>query len=296
MFKKNIFFGIIVLILATLYLCNPCAAKDKIVIGQAFSLSGPLASGAAVSSGPFYELWVKDVNSKGGIYVEEYGKKLPVELIRYDDKSDVGTMTKLLERLIMEDKVDFVFPPWSTAMLYAAAPICNKHKYILIGGAGGAEKLKELSLPYFFQVLNCAGTQMPALADIFAEVGVKSAAVIYRGDLHGIEYSEFSVPAFKEKGIDVKMVESYPPGIKDLSALMKEAKAKDVDAFVVHGYPDATMLAHVVPSLDLNPFNSYDDVDFTYKVDWDAILRGAPSTSRPSGVSPNVISVVSVSD
>ena len=52
--------------------------------------------------------------------------------------------------------------------------------------------------------------------------------------------------------------------------------------------PDATMLAHVVPSLDLNPFNSYDDVDFTYKVDWDAILRGAPSTSRPFAEIPMI--------
>ncbi len=163
-------------------------------------------------------------------------------MIRYDDKSDVGTMTKLLEKLILEDKVDFVLPPWSTGMLYAAAPICQKHAYILIGGPGGAEKLKELKLPYFFQVLNFAETQMPALAEIFAEVGVKSAAVISRGDLHGIEYSERSVPEMEKRGIEVKMKESYPPTTKDLSSLLKQAKSLDVDAFVVHGYPDETML------------------------------------------------------
>jgi ABC-type branched-subunit amino acid transport system substrate-binding protein len=82
---------------------------------------------------------------------------------------------------------------------------------------GGALKLKELSLPYFFQVLNFSETQGPALAGIFKEVGVKSVAVIYRGDLHGIEYGNAMVPDFKKRGIEVKLNKSYPPEIKDLS-------------------------------------------------------------------------------
>ena len=201
-----------------------------------------MAGGVAISGGKIYELWVEEVNKNGGIYVAEYGKKLPVELIRYDDKSDIGTMTNLLEKLILEDKVDFIFPPWGTAWLFAAAPIANKYGYILIGGPGGALKLKELSLPYFFQVLNCSDTQAPALADIFKEVGVKSVAVISRGDLHGIEYGNEMVPIFKKKGIEVKMNKNYPGGTKDLSPLLKEAKSLGVDAFVAACYPDGGML------------------------------------------------------
>jgi branched-chain amino acid transport system substrate-binding protein len=221
---------------------DTAAAKDKIRIGQAIALSGPLAGGVAISGGKVYELWVEEVNKNGGIYVEEYGKKLPVELIRYDDKSDIGTMTNLMEKLILEDKVDFIFPPWGTAWLFAAAPIANKYGYILIGGPGGALKLKELSLPYFFQVLNCSDTQAPALADIFKEVGVKSVAVISRGDLHGMEYGNEMVPIFKKKGLEVKMNKTYPPGTKDLSPLLKEAKSLNVDACVVACYPDGGML------------------------------------------------------
>jgi branched-chain amino acid transport system substrate-binding protein len=217
-------------------------AKDKIVIGQAISLSGPLAGGVAIAGGRIYVMWAEEVNKSGGIYVKEYGKKLPVELKRYDDKSDIGTMTNLLERLIVEDKVDFVFPPWGTAWLFAAAPIANKYGYILIGGPGGALKLKELDLPYFFQVLNFSETQAPALAGIFKEVGVSSVAVISRGDLHGVEYGDAMIPYFKDMGMDVKMKKSYPPGIKDLSPLLKEAKSRGVDAFCAAAYPDGGML------------------------------------------------------
>jgi branched-chain amino acid transport system substrate-binding protein len=212
--KKKLLLGVFVFSMVIVFLAGAATAKDKIVIGQAMALSGPLAGGPTISGGPIYELWVDEVNKNGGIYVKEYGKKLPVELKRYDDKSDIGTMANLLEKLILEDKVDFVFPP----------------------------KLKELNLPYFFQVLNFSETQSPTLAKIYNEIGVKSAAIIYRGDLHGVEYGQGMVSVFKDYKINVKMAKSYPPGIKDLSPLMKEAKSLGVDAFNAACYPDGGML------------------------------------------------------
>ena len=200
--RTQVWQGIFVLLIAVVFLVgvSDAEAKDKIVFGQAISLSGPLAGGVAISGGKVYELWIEEVNKAGGIYVEEYGKKLPVELKRYDDKSDIGTMRNLIEKLILEDKVDFLLPPWGTAWLFAAAPIANKYGYILIGGPGGALKLKELSLPYFFQVLNFSDTQAPALADIFKEIGVKSVAVIYRRGPARNRVRECHGPVFQREG------------------------------------------------------------------------------------------------
>jgi len=114
--KKKIFFGLLAAILSLMFLFSGAQAKDKICIGWVTSLSGPYASGVPVTNGMVYELWIGEINAKGGIYVKEYGKRLPIELIRYDDKSDVGSMTKLLEKVILEDKVDLILPPWGTAM------------------------------------------------------------------------------------------------------------------------------------------------------------------------------------
>jgi branched-chain amino acid transport system substrate-binding protein len=244
--KSKALFGLIVIAVTVVFLFGAGAttsvAKDKIVIGQAVSLSGPLATSNAVVSTPYYDLWVKDVNAEGGIYVKEYGKKLPVELLIYDDKSEIGTMTRLLEKLIVEDKVEFILPPWGTANLFAAAPIANKYGYILIGGAGGAEKLKDLKLPYFFQSLNFSEAQVPVLADILVELGVKRVAMISHEDLHGVEYSGVAAPKFAERGIDVVMKKSYPMGVKDLSPLLKQAKSLNVDAFIGFSYPNECML------------------------------------------------------
>ena len=117
--------------------------KDKIVIGAARPISGPLSVFEETGFGPVYKMWVDQVNAEGGIYVKEYGKKLPVKMLVYDDKSDLGTMCRLLEKLIVQDKVDFVFPPASTAFLFAAGPIANKYDYLLFGAEGGATSIKD---------------------------------------------------------------------------------------------------------------------------------------------------------
>lgn len=246
--KKKIVFvlcmviSIAMLLLSFSYAAAP--AKDKIRIGWVTSLSGPYASGVPGTYGMVYDLWIEEVNAKGGIYVKEYGKRLPLEVIKYDDKSDVGNMTKLLEKTILEDKVDLIFAPWGTAMLYAAAPIATKHKYILLGGPGSALKLKEIidKVPYFFSVLNMADTQIASLAGILSEVKVKKAAIIYIQDLHGIESRDRALIELKQRGIQIAFAKSFPFGTKDLTPLLKEAKAADVDAFLAFVYPDESFL------------------------------------------------------
>jgi branched-chain amino acid transport system substrate-binding protein len=228
-------------------------AKDKIRIGWVTSFSGPYASSVAPTYGMAYDLWIEETNAKGGIFVKEYGKKLPLEILKYDDKSDVGNMTKLLEKAILQDKVDFIFSPWGTAMLFAAAPICNKYKYVMLGGPGGALKMKETLKKgsYFFSVLNMADTQVPPLVEILAENKVKKVAIIYIEDLHGIEYRDVALPELKKKGIEVVSAKSFPFGTKDLTPLLKEAKAANVDAFLGFIYPDDAFLA-TGQSLEIN--------------------------------------------
>jgi len=241
---KHLKFGICFVILIS-FVVFPLTAfsKDKIVIGASRSLSGPLAFFEANAFGPLYKMWVDEVNAQGGIFVKEYNKKLPVEMLVYDDKSDMGTMTRLLDKLILQDKVDFIFPPISTAFLFAAAAVANRHGYLLIGAEGGATSLVELlpTLPYFFMVLPFADHyQMPVLADVFKELGVKTVAINFINDLHGIEYSGVAIKEFDRQNIEVKMIKSTPMDIKDVSPILKEAKSLNVDAYISFTYPPVT--------------------------------------------------------
>jgi branched-chain amino acid transport system substrate-binding protein len=220
--------------------------KDNIVVGMSRPLSGSQAIVGDSAFRPVYETWVAEVNADGGVYVEEYGKKLPIKLIIYDDTTDVGTMTRLTEKLIVEDKVDFLWPACGTSFVFAQAPIANKHGYVLLTAEGGATQIKEMlpSLPYVFVTLSFSDWyQLPVLADLLSAKGAKTAYIVYIADLHGIEYSGVAGIEFPKKGIEILGVKSVPPDIKDLSPVINQAKASEADVFCCFAYPDQIMPA-----------------------------------------------------
>ena len=243
--------------------------KDKIRIGNAISLSGPYAPGAGMTQIPNYDMWAEEVNAKGGIYVKEYGKKLPVEIIRYDDKSDLGTAVKLCEKFILDEKVDFLLPPWGTAMHFAVAPVANKYGYPLIGPTISSEKLREVAptIPYFFGILNMPREQGPALVSLLSELKIKRVALIYIADAYGIEWTGVVAPALGMAGLDTVILKSYPLGVKDLSPLLKKIKAEKVDAVLCMSYPDDTFLiTKQARDLQLNPKLLYLGVGVAFPV------------------------------
>ena len=232
------------------------AQKQKIVFGQALSLSGRLSMAAGFLEVPAIKLWLQEVNAKGGIFVKEYGKKLPVELIRYDDKSDVETMLKLVKKLVTEDHVDFLFPPYSSAMHFAMVPLANKYKQPLVTWTVASEQLLEMApkFPYVFHVSPPPSAHMEIGKDLYVELGVKSAALIYIQDLAGIEYSGALKSRLEKAGIDVPIYESYPFTATDLSPLLKKIKAANLDALIAITYPpDALMITEQSMVIDLNP-------------------------------------------
>ena len=248
----------ICMLLAVLLITFPLTAhsKDKIIIGNAIALSGPYATGAQTTQIAPYDMWAKEVNAKGGIYVKEYGKKLPVEILRYDDKSDRGTCVRLVEKLILDDKVDLLLPPWSTGLHFAIAPIVTKYKYPVIGPTVDSLKLREIAhtIPYMFVILNQPPEKAEAIVTLFKELGVKSAAVLHHTDLHGIEFAGYVAPRLAAGGVDIALYKSYPMGAKDLSPLLKKVKAANVDALLVFSYPPGTFLiTGQAKAIGLNP-------------------------------------------
>jgi len=280
--QKVVFWGFIAMILIGALLVSACAkaapspsptpspapaptptatptvpAKDKIVVGMSRPLSGPLAVIGDAAFRPIYETWVRRVNAEGGVYVKEYGKKLPIELKIYDDKSDVGTMTRLTEKLILEDKVDFLWPACGTSFIFGQAPIANKYGYVLITAEGGATTIKDSlpSLPYLFVTLSFSDWyQLPIFADLLAEKGARTAYITYIADLHGIEYSGVAGKEFGRVGIKILGSKSLPPDLKDFAPVINEAKASGADVFCCFGYPDQVLpVTQTAIALDYNP-------------------------------------------
>lgn len=253
-------------------------APEVIRIGYAISLTGPFATGTATSQLPNYKLWAEQVNARGGLYLPDYGTRVPVELIEYDDKSDIETAIRLLEKLMLEDQVDLVLPPWGTAMNFAIAPLINEHGFPVITNTFGSLKFKEVAhtLPYFFAMLPQPDVVGGGLIDFLISEREKGTignrvALIFVGQPFGIEHASMIVPALAVNGFELVYYESYPLGVADLSPTIKAIQAEDPDVFIALTHPpDAFMLAEQSKALGFNPTIYYSGVGTSFPAFRDA--------------------------
>ena len=217
---------------------------ESIVFGNPIALSGVNAAGANLTQIPSFDLWAADVNAAGGIYVEEYDAQIPVEILRYDDTSDIGTTVQLIERLLLDDEVDFILPPWGTASNFAIAPLVTELETPVLGCTVGSNELEASGedYPYFFTVLNQPSAQGGALVELLSELGVETASVIHHNDLYGIDFAEIVVPLLEEAGIEILVNQTYPVNSEDLSQLIREVQEADPQAFLAFSYPAETFL------------------------------------------------------
>tara|TARA_B100000674_G_scaffold287596_1_gene238024 strand:+ start:110 stop:1306 length:1197 start_codon:yes stop_codon:yes gene_type:complete len=227
------------------FLAVSAQAADVIKIGQIAPKSGPLAGGAAVTQWPNVELWSKQVNAAGGLNVG--GKKMMVEIIEYDDKTNPGEHIKAAQRLAEVDKVDFIIAPFGTGFNLAAAPIYAKYNYPQIAVSAITDKTPELTARYenLFFTLGNTTSFTEGVVEILKEmrgdgkIGNR-VAMVNVADAFGIELAEAARPKMKEAGFDIVYDKSYPLGTPDLSPIIKGAKESKPDAFVAWSYPPDT--------------------------------------------------------
>ncbi|MCC7060136.1 MAG: ABC transporter substrate-binding protein, partial [Burkholderiaceae bacterium] len=114
-------------------LALPSLARSQsrpVRIGYAIARTGPWAGGAQVSQEPNYVLWAEQQNAAGGLDVK--GVRRPIELISFDDRSEIETCIRSYEKLMGSDKVDLILPPWGSNANFALAPLANRFGYPMI--------------------------------------------------------------------------------------------------------------------------------------------------------------------
>lgn len=187
--------------------------------------------------------------------MEEYDKKLPVELVYYDDKSEADTAVRVYEKLITEDKVDVVLSPYGTSIHFAVAPMAEKYKVPIVGSTAASVKLRDIKTEYFWFITACVpDRQMQALVDLLKHLKVKDIAIIYAQELFPRENLQFLDPYVEEAGFNVLLRKDYPMGAKDLTTLLSEVKGKNPEAVIALCYPaGAFTITTQAQEVGLNP-------------------------------------------
>jgi branched-chain amino acid transport system substrate-binding protein len=96
------------LALAVAIAAMPARAEDNAPVRIGFSIArtGPNAVAAQGGVEANYTLWSEQVNAAGGLNVK--GQKRRIELVGYDDQSEVETSVRTYEKLMADDKVDLI--------------------------------------------------------------------------------------------------------------------------------------------------------------------------------------------
>ncbi|TAJ82755.1 amino acid ABC transporter substrate-binding protein [Reyranella sp.] len=224
----------------------PASAQDKVKIGYAISKTGPNAGGASITQIPNYEMWVKEVNGKGGLMIG--GKRVPIEVVEYDDRSNSEEAVRAVERLVTQDKVDLLFPPWGTGLNLAVGPVFNKYGYPQLTFSAVTDRAPELAKrwPNSFWLLGTSKQYVDALADLLKKMRDEgkigpNIAMISIADGFGIDLSQAARKSFGDAGFKLAYDKSYPIGTQDLSPLIGEAQRSGADTFVAFSYPPDTM-------------------------------------------------------
>ena len=218
---------------------------DTITVGMSAPKTGPLAGGATVTHWPNVKLWAHDVNARGGLKLKSGRAK--IEVIEYDDRTNPGEAIKNINRLATQDKVDFILAPFGTGFNLATAPIFNKLGYPQLAVSAITDKIPTLTKRYdnIFFMLGSTSTFTGAVVKILkkmrsdGKIGNR-VAMVNVADAFGIELAAAARPVFKAAGFEIVYDKSYPLGAKDLSPVVKGAKAAKPDAFVAWSYPPDT--------------------------------------------------------
>lgn len=231
---------------ATALAVAPAMAQDKVKIGYAISKTGPNAGGASITQIPNYEMWVKEVNDKGGLMIG--GKRVPIEVVEYDDRSNSEEAVRAVERLVTQDKVDLLFPPWGTGLNLAVGPVFNKYGYPQLTFSAVTDRAPDLAKrwPNSFWMLGTSKQYVDALVGLLTKLRTDgkigpNIAMISIADGFGIDLSQAARKGFTDAGFKLAYDKSYPIGTQDLSPLIGEAQRSGADTFVAFSYPPDTM-------------------------------------------------------
>ncbi|GIL00629.1 MAG: twin-arginine translocation pathway signal protein [Alphaproteobacteria bacterium] len=226
-------------------LAGGAQAQETIKIGASAPKTGPLAGGAAMTHWPNVQMWVNEINARGGLDVG--GTKMKVELVEYDDQTSAETAIQNIQRLATVDKVDFIVAPYSTGLNIATAPMIAQHGYPHIATTAATDGVTEFvqRWPNSFWMLGTAKQLAEGAVQTIAklrdagEIGSR-VALVHVADAFGLELVAAAKPALEAAKLEIVYEASYPLGTQDVAPIIAAAKAANPDAFIGFSYPGDT--------------------------------------------------------
>ncbi len=217
------------------------ASCGEIILGSAISLTGKYASnGVHAKNG--YEYAISKIKEKGGIAVG--GKCYNFKVIYYDDESKGDRGATLAERLISQDKVQYMLGPYSSGMTKAIAPVTEKYKIPMVEAEGASRSLFNKGYKYIFAVLSTSEQYLASAVALAAEKAVESGrmassvtvAIAVENDPFSLDIRAGVSDDAARYGMKVIIDEKLPRDLSDMSAILTKVKLLKPDLLIISGH------------------------------------------------------------
>src|SRR5438067_11700618 len=147
---------------------------STIVLGAPLGLTGSLTKESTLTQ-QGYNLWQDWINQQGGINVN--GVKHPVKIVYYDDTSSANQSAVLMQKLITEDKAQFLLGPYGSAATATDAAIAEKNQIPMVEANGAAQAIFNQGYKYTFGVLSPANKYLQGVIDLAATLSPKPTKI-----------------------------------------------------------------------------------------------------------------------
>jgi branched-chain amino acid transport system substrate-binding protein len=211
------------------------AAQDVIRIGAPLPLTGPL-SPEGIKQKQGYDLWAEVANSKGGI--KAGGKNYKVEIVYVDYASNTPRAVQTAERLITEDKVNFLFSPFGSGATKAASGVSEKYGIPTVAATASSEQVYDQGYKYLFGTFTPNDTLTEPLSNIVSkrDQNIKRVAILARNDLFPLAIGNEMEKSAKKRNLSVVMFEKYAIGTMDHASAITQMRAAAPDWIFATGY------------------------------------------------------------
>jgi branched-chain amino acid transport system substrate-binding protein len=195
-------------------------------VGISVSLSGQFQTqGHQALAG--LQIWAEDVNHRGGIPVRGTGSQLPVTVVYYDDASSPDLARSVTNRLIIEDRVDLLMGPYSSALSQAAAAVAEQHGYVLWNQGGASDSIYQRGYRWVVGILTPASEYLAGLAQLVREATPDAETLALVRASSGAFPRLVSSGAERRAvalGFKTALLREYAPAIADFSEILDEVE------------------------------------------------------------------------
>ncbi len=242
--------GVCLLLLFLAFVCMASQAQT-ITVGFTVSNTGALNVDSLEQFNGF-ELWKDQVNAAGGI--KAGGKSYQVKFVKYDDESNSKRVQQLYSRMILEDKADFLFSPFSSPLTATASIVTEQYGKIMLTTGAAEEKTYKLGNKFLFQMFAPAKQYLTTALDLLKSKDPKATvAFVYEDAAFSVAVVTQAKEYAQQQGINVVFTEAYAPATTDFGAILDKVITSKATVLMGGGhYADGSTLARQLFSRKAN--------------------------------------------